>query len=147
MKRIILIVVASLLAAGISPFAQASTSTSKLIVSANGANERPNSGAKTGSSTGTFTLDTAKNTICFSSMRTKGLEGVIGAHIHLGASSIEGSIFVSFDIAKFNHSGQVCSDAKHSVLVDIAAHPADYYFNVHTKDYPRGAVRGQLKKS
>jgi hypothetical protein len=27
---------------------------------------------------------------------------------------------------------------------DVLAHPGDYYVNVHTADFPGGAVRGQL---
>lgn len=147
MKRITAAVVATVLTIGVSPLVQASASITKLVVSANGANEKPNDGAKTGTASGTFILDTTKNTICFLNMKTKGLVGVTGAHIHLGGSGIEGSIFVSFSIAKFNQKGQACSKVDRSVLADIAKHPADYYLNVHTKDFPGGAVRGQLKKS
>ena len=79
-------------------------------------------------------------------MKTKGLTNVVGAHIHLGAWGTEGSIFVTFDVTKFNKARQSCSAVKHTVLVDIARHPRDYYFNVHTRDIPSGAVRGQLRK-
>lgn len=147
MKKIILTLAATVLAIGVLPLAQASTSITKLVVSANGANEKPNNGAKTGSASGTFTLNITKNTICFTNMKTKGLVHVIGAHIHLGASGIHGSIFITFDISNFNRVRQTCMKVAHPVLVDVAKHPGDYYFNVHTKDFPGGAVRGQLKKS
>ncbi len=147
MKKIILTLAATVLAIGVSPLAHASTSITKLVVSANGANEKPNNGAKTGSASGTFTLNTAKNTICFTNMKTTGLTHVIEAHIHLGASGIDGSIFVTLNISNFNQVRQTCIKVAHPVLVDIAKHPGDYYLNVHTRDFPGGAVRGQLKRS
>ena len=147
MKKIILAVVVTVLAIGGAPVAQANTSITKLVVSANGANEAPNKGIATGTASGAFALNTTKNTICFSNMKTKGLANVFGAHIHLGAWRIDGSIFITFEFTKFNKSVQTCTKVSHTVLVDIAKHPADYYFNVHTKDFPGGAVRGQLKKS
>ena len=139
-------VLVAALAVGATPVAQGSSSIVKLMVVAAGANERPNVGAIPGSASGTFTLNTAKNTFCFLNMKTKGLKGVFGAHIHLGATGIDGSIFISFDISKFNKSGQFCQKVDHLVLLDIAKYPSDYYFNVHTKTFPAGAVRGQLKK-
>ena len=147
MKRIAICLVAPVLAFGFQPPAQASTSITKLVVSAVGVNEKPNNGAIPGSASGTFTLNLSKNTMCFSNMRTKGLTNVIGAHIHLGATGIDGSIFITFAISNFNKVRQTCLKVTHSVLVDIAKHPNDYYFNVHTKLFPGGAVRGQLKKS
>jgi hypothetical protein len=147
MKKIILAIVVIVLTIGVAPAAQASTSITKLVVFANGANETPNKGIATGSASGAFALNTTKDTICFSNMKTKGLANVFGAHIHLGAWRIDGSIFITFDFTKFNKSVQTCTKVSHTVLVDIAKHPADYYFNVHTKDFPGGAVRGQLKKS
>lgn len=146
MKKIILTFAVVGVAIVASSYAQATTSVTKLVVSANGANEKPNSGATTGSASGTFILNTAKNTICFTNMKTKGLTDLTGAHIHLGASGIDGSIFIFFDISNFNKVKQTCMKADHSVLLDISKHPGDYYFNVHTKKFPGGAVRGQLKK-
>lgn len=149
MKRIFLGFLIASLTAGLSmgfPPAFADSSVTKLSVVANGANETPNKGSTTGSASGVFVIDTVKSTICFLKMKSKGLSHVIGAHIHLGATGIDGSIFVSYDIAKFNQKGTTCLKADHLVLLDIAKYPTDYYFNVHTNDFPGGAVRGQLKK-
>lgn len=147
MRRIWLPFLFAIATLGIAPVASAAPAVTKLIVSANGANERPNQGAKSGSASGTFTLNTTKSTICFLNMKKRGLSKITGAHIHLGASGIDGSIFASFDVSRFNKSGSVCLKVDRLVLLDIVKYPADYYFNVHTKDFPAGAVRGQLKKS
>ncbi len=146
MKKLLLIVSAVAMIFGASPIAQAGTPITKLTVAANGANERPNLGSKTGTSAGSFTVNTVKNTFCYSNVRTRGLNNIIGAHVHLGASGIDGSIFVWIDIKKINKPGLACVKVGHLVLLDIAKYPSDYYFNVHTKTFPGGAVRGQLKK-
>lgn len=147
MKKIASLIIAIGLATWSLPLAEASTSNTKLVVSATGVSEKPNNGAILGSASSTFTLNTSENTLCFSNMKTTGLTNVIGAHIHLGATGIDGSIFVTFDISNFNRVKQTCAKVSHAVLVDIANHPSDYYFNVHTKTFPDGAVRGQLRKS
>lgn len=147
MRRTCVLFLITVLTLGIAPIASASPAVTKLVVSANGANESPNQGDKRGKASGTFVLNTTKNTICFSNMKVKGLSKVTGAHIHLGASGIDGSIFASFNVSRFNKSGSVCLKVDHLVLIDMAKYPSDYYFNVHTQKFPLGAVRGQLKNS
>ena len=146
MKRFILIVSVVALTFGAVPIAQAGTPITKLTVVANGANERPNLGSKTGTAAGSFIINIVKNTFCYSNVRTRGLNNIIGTHVHLGASGIDGSIFIWIDISKLNKPGLSCVKVGHLVLLDIAKYPSDYYFNVHTKTFPGGAVRGQLKK-
>jgi Cu/Zn superoxide dismutase len=146
MKKIVIAVVATALTLGIAPLAQASsTSVTKLVVKATGVNESANTGATKGSSAGIFILNTAKNTIC-STVKTSRLAGVTGAHIHKGAKGVDGAVVIPFNVAKFNKSGQTCVKVAHSLLVNIAKNPDMYYFNVHTKVIPSGAVRGQLSR-
>jgi hypothetical protein len=100
-------------------------------------------GAKTGSATGKFVLDTKKNTLCYS-VKTMGLKGITEAHIHAGAMGVDGSDVVGLTPAKFNAKAATCIKVAPKVLADIAMNPSMYYFNVHTAKYPDGAVRGQL---
>lgn len=145
MRRTCVVFLLTITTLGIAPVASASPAVTKLAVSANGANESPNHGDNKGTASGTFVLNTAKNTICFLNMKEKGLSRITGAHIHLGASGIDGSIFANFDISKFNKNESICLNVDPLVLLDIVKYPSDYYFNVHTKKFPSGAVRGQLK--
>jgi hypothetical protein len=67
------------------------------------------------------------------------------AHIHSGAAGVNGPIVVTF-------SGLGASSASNCAAVDptlaqqIMDTPANFYVNVHTTDFPNGAIRGQLSK-
>jgi hypothetical protein len=43
-----------------------------------------------------------------------------------------------------SNSGDECVAVEPDVLKAIIANPAGYYVNVHTADFPAGAIRGQL---
>ena len=144
-KKTLTLLTVAALSIGLSSGAQASVVT-KLAVSATGANESANSGAMSGSASGTFILNSAKGTIC-ATVKVKGLAGVVAAHIHKGGKGVDGGVAVPISTAKFNSAGQTCVKVAAAVLSDIEMNPSMYYFNVHTKTYSNGAVRGQLRKS
>lgn len=149
MKKIFTVAVAVATLFGIqSASAATMTSTVTLTVKATGmdvsmASNKKMGGAKTGSATGKFVLDTKKNTLCYS-VTTMGLTGIAEAHIHAGAMGVDGSDVVGLTPAKFNAKAATCVKVAPKVLGDIAMNPSMYYLNVHTAKYPDGAVRGQL---
>jgi hypothetical protein len=57
---------------------------------------------------------------------------------------VDGADVVPLLPAKFNKKVATCVKSTPALLGMIATTPANYYFNVHTKKYPDGAVRGQL---
>lgn len=144
-KKIFITFTAAAVAIGLAPAAQAAAIT-KLAVTATGMNETAGMGAMDGSSTGTFILNSTKGTIC-STIKTMGLVKVTGSHIHKGAKGVDGAVVATFDTMKFNSVPQNCVKVAASLLSEIARRPSLYYFNVHTKAMPMGAVRGQLGKS
>jgi hypothetical protein len=149
--KIILVTAVMLTSFGMVTASAAGTvSIVKLTVSAVGSNVAMASnmnkgGAKTGSAEGTFTINTKKNTLC-SVVSTVGLKNVVEAHIHTGAAGKDGADVVPFDVKMFNKKAPVCQKVAAALVAEIVANPAGYYFNVHTKVAPDGAVRGQLMK-
>jgi CHRD domain len=72
------------------------------------------------------------------------------AHIH-GPAAVGANAPVVIGFTPFSSLGATsasgCRDllpAEAVIAADIVAHPANYYVNVHTTDFPGGAIRGQL---
>lgn len=66
-----------------------------------------------------------------------------GMHIHRGVAGVNGPIVVNFDQTKLN-GAQACTPAEPALAREIASTPSGFYVNVHTAQFPGGAVRGQL---
>jgi hypothetical protein len=76
--------------------------------------------------------------VCWS-ISVAGIGPVAAAHIHVGPAGVAGPIVIDF-------SGQLngCTRASRPLIFAILANPSAYYVNVHTPEFPGGAVRGQL---
>lgn len=113
-----------------------------------GINERPVV-ATNSDLTGTarVTINLGQSELCWDLDYTTS-EHVVAAHIHHAAAGMAGPIVFGF----FNPPASAvpvnsgCREAAPALLKDIAAHPENYYVNVHTTLYPGGAGRGQLTK-
>ncbi len=120
------------------------STTTKLVATATSANETKTKGLSLGSATGTFTIDTAKGTLCYN-LTSTDLQGiVVGSHIHSAVAGVDGGVVIPLKAFRFNAQGRTCQKVNAALLKDIIAKPTAYYFNVHTRKYPAGAVRGQL---
>jgi hypothetical protein len=93
--------------------------------------------------TAAITLDDAANTVCYQ-LTYSGISKPTAAHIHAGAKGVAGPPVVTFDVQKAGDKG--CVPADHTVITQILGNPAGYYVNVHTSEFPKGAMRGQLAK-
>lgn len=69
-----------------------------------------------------------------------------GAHIHVGAAGVAGPIVVPLSAPDLTGSAQGCTPVSRSQAKNLIQHPERYYVNVHTTDFPGGAIRGQLQK-
>jgi hypothetical protein len=76
-----------------------------------------------------------------------------GAHIHPGATGVNGSVAISTAIGQgeivfTNGSGSLTKSVTGvdaALTQAIIANPAGYYFNIHTALNPGGVARGQLR--
>ncbi len=117
-----------------------------------GANEiapdgQANAGDLTGRGSVTIITRGSDNTICFGIVVT-GIDLPANLHIHRGVAGQNGPIVVGFtpvpsDGSPGTSSGCV-ADVDPTVLAQIRAKPLKFYVNIHTVDFPDGALRGQL---
>ena len=98
-----------------------------------------------GSGSAVVDIDSDTNEVCFQITVSGLTEDVAAAHIHEAASGANGGVVVNFDFDSNGLAGCVAGDA--AVVSSILAGPSGFYVNVHTGEFPAGAVRGQLSGS
>ena len=122
----------------------ATAATTKLQASLTGAAEVPGPGAEKGMGEATLTFDSDKGQVCYM-LHAMGSDTPTMAHIHKGAAGSAGGVVVPL-APPANGMSEGCAPLAADALTDIVAHPADYYVNVHSAQFPKGAMRGQLSK-
>lgn len=117
-----------------------------LVGAFSGAAEVPGPGDDDGLGLAFVTFDHTTGEVCYE-VAVANIELPAQAmHIHVGATGEAGGVVIPFPNAP-DEQGQAvgCTQAEDlTVLEDLAAQPEGYYVNVHTTDYPDGAVRAQL---
>lgn len=87
-----------------------------------------------------------KNTICFAAL-VAGIDTPTEFHIHQGKAGQNGPNIVNFTPPATGNPGTSsgCVTVPDTLLLNnIFLHPRSYYLNVHTTNFPEGAIRGQL---
>jgi len=136
MRRMLTLIVVVVAVMAVALPVQAS---SQFRAELSGANEVP-SGDADGSGSAHVTLR-QDGSVCFD-IRTTGVDDIVAAHIHEAVAGVNGGVVVNFDVATNGLAGCVVGDL--ATLDAIRSNPAGYYVNVHSLEYPGGAVRGQL---
>ena len=106
--------------------------------------EVPGPGDPTGSGTVVVTLKPDTSEVCYE-VSVVNLQEATAAHIHKGKKGEEGAVAVPLDAPK-SGAAKGCAQAEVVVIEAIMEDPTDYYVNVHTAAFPKGAVRGQLSR-
>ncbi len=87
-------------------------------------------------------LDLEAGRMCYM-LEVEGLDEVTAAHLHEGAVGKNGPPVVTLQLMG-DEGDDVCVDVDPALLKKIAKNKAKYYVNVHTAEFPEGAIRGQL---
>ncbi|MEO8113529.1 MAG: CHRD domain-containing protein [Phenylobacterium sp.] len=116
-----------------------------LMAMLNGASEKPTAGDPQGGGMAMVRPDVAKSQVCYD-LQVRNLSPATMAHIHKAPADAAGPVAVPLAAPDASGKSSGCVAADPAVVKDIAANPAGYYVNVHTAQFPAGAIRGQLKK-
>jgi hypothetical protein len=106
-----------------------------------GANEVPR-GDPDGVGTAQIAINDTTNQIC-THLEVRNIGAVTAAHIHRGAAGVNGPPVVTLDAPDDNDSDD-CDDVTDALVDEIRRDPAGFYVNVHTSEFPDGAIRGQV---
>ena len=107
----------------------------------NGANE-PGGGDPDGSGLARVEINDVTNTVC-TDLEVRQIGIVTAAHIHRGGPGENGPPVVNLDAPDDNDSDD-CDTVDDALVDEIRGNPGGFYVNVHTADFPDGAIRGQL---
>jgi D-alanyl-D-alanine carboxypeptidase len=98
-----------------------------------------------GSGVATIAVSTSGARVCFE-LWVHGITlPAVAAHIHAAEPGVNGPVVVP--LAPPDGAGRASGCARgldRSLLEDLVEEPSSFYVNVHTSDFPDGAVRGQL---
>lgn len=90
-----------------------------------------------------ITVSDIVDQICWDLEDIRGIGPITAAHIHAGAQGTNGPPV--FTLRRANEGGyKGCASASEWTGDRIKGNPHLFYVNVHTSEYPNGAIRGQL---
>ena len=103
----------------------------------------PGGGDADGSARAEISVTDEFDQVCWDINEVRNLGTVTGAHIHMGAAGTNGPVV--FTLEKSNEgTWKGCKDGGEWTENRIENNPSMFYVQVHTSQYPNGAIRGQL---
>jgi len=108
--------------------------------------EEPGPGDDDGSGEAALNLKKKKKKISFN-ISFEGIQDPVAGHIHKGTKKVAGPIKVALFENQVGVTSPVSGTvkAKKKLIKKIKNDPKGWYVNLHTPDFPDGAIRGQLK--
>ena len=100
-------------------------------------------GDPAGTGTATFRFRAGQGQVCYQLAATN-LPTAVAAHIHRGAAGTAGPVVIPLQTPNAAGTASGCASASRTIVGSILADPGSFYANVHTNEFPAGAIRGQL---
>jgi hypothetical protein len=135
------------LTALVAPAAAAGGRATLLAASLTGAQEIPGPGDPDGS--GRAVVKLSGDQACFL-LKWSRIAAPVASHIHVGRRGVAGPVVLPFfqgQLPDTLNAVAGCAPADPALVDAIVAHPSDYYVNIHTGEFPGGAIRGQLHRA
>jgi len=120
----------------------ATTGGTAFDITMTGEAESP-AGDPVGNGTATVRLRLGQAQACFK-LAAKNLPAAVAAHIHSGAAGTSGPVVIPLKTPGSDGTSSGCATTTRSLVAAILKSPGNYYVNIHTADFPAGAIRGQL---
>lgn len=116
------------------------------VTALTGAAERPGPGDPDGTGTAWITLNQGLSEVCWTLQASNITLPAAAAHIHIAPVDEPGPVVVPLSPPDASGNSSGCTTASQELIKAIRQNPEAYYVNVHTSDFPAGAIRGQLHK-
>jgi CHRD domain len=108
-----------------------------------GENETP-AGDPVATGAATVRVRSGRARVCYS-LVARDLSGrAVAAHIHRGAAGAAGPVVIPLKTPNASGRASGCAKTSKALVRAILRRPSRYYVNVHTREFPGGAVRAQL---
>jgi hypothetical protein len=117
-------------------------------VTLSGAQEVPPA-APNGAGSALVLVNAQTNMICYDFTQTSGITlPATASHIHQAPAGAAGPVVVPFgNPPNAQGVGNGCvMNVPANIVSSILTNPSNFYVNVHTTDFPNGAIRGQLTR-
>lgn len=102
------------------------------------------SGDMDGFATGELSISDSLDQVCYDINDVRGLGPITGAHIHRGGPTVNGPVVFALE-ANDEGGWSDCVELSEWTEEAFESNPTGYYFQIHTTEYPGGAIRGQIR--
>jgi hypothetical protein len=144
-RNIWLVLLTVILAVGLMGSAHPAVGGQPFVVQLTGAAEVPGPGDPDGYGTAVLRLNRGQERICWHINVSNIALPATGAHIHVGHADQAGAVVVPLSAPDQYGHASGCVNVDRELVKTIAKNPHHYYVNIHSAEFPAGAVRGQLR--
>jgi len=92
-----------------------------------------------------FVLRPDQGQLCYTLTAQQVILPTVASHIHRGDSTVAGPVIIPFTAPAANGTSEGCVTVDAGLLKEIMGNPGGFYANVHTSDFPGGAIRAPLE--